>query len=94
MKAVAETNERGEFVVGPLSCWSWIGKGWPYYEGRFCRHEDDVSFINEEWMKLSFSHDSFASHEIPLSFDVWSEFDPEMLSSHSLGDVFLNRKYE
>ena len=30
----AMTDERGEFEVGPLYCWSLIGKGWPYYEGR------------------------------------------------------------
>ena len=38
MRDKAETDERGEFQVGPLFCWSWLGKGWPYYEGRSCRH--------------------------------------------------------
>ena len=40
MRDKAKTDEHGEFEVGPLYCWSWIGKGWPYYEGRFCRHKN------------------------------------------------------
>ncbi len=38
MRDKAKTDKNGGFQVGPLHCWSWIGKGWPYYEGRSCRH--------------------------------------------------------
>ena len=33
MRDKARTDEGGSFQVGPLYCWSWIGKGWPYYDG-------------------------------------------------------------
>ena len=94
MSARAKTNDQGEYVVGPLYCWSWIGKGWPYNEGRFCRHEDDVYFNHELWVKLVISRKDFVTRDIPLPFDLWSDFDPEEISSRALDEVLLEQKLE
>lgn len=64
----SKANERGEFEVGPLYCWSWIGKGWPYYEGRFCRHDDHNT---DFWWKLTVSQKGYEKVEriLPLPFN-------------------------
>ena len=38
LKETAKSDEAGEFEVGPLSCWRWVGVGWPLAEGRWCEH--------------------------------------------------------
>ena|SRR5687768_10977634 len=61
----AKTDERGEFEVGPLSCWSWIGKGWPYYEGRYCRHEYRRGAAN--MLPLMVSREGYETNQIFVS---------------------------
>jgi hypothetical protein len=38
LKDTAKSDASGEFEVGPLSCWRWLGVGWPLAEGRWCEH--------------------------------------------------------
>ena len=61
----AKTDERGEFEVGPLYCWSWIGKGWPYDEGRYWRHNYRRGAAN--MLPLMFSRRGYETKEIFVS---------------------------
>ena len=65
MRDKAETDEHGEFYVGPLYCWSWIGKGWPYYEGRYCRHNYRRGAANR--LPLTVSSQGYEAVEIFVS---------------------------
>ena len=62
MRDKAKTDERGEFQVGPLYCWSWVGKGWPYYEGRYCRHQYRGGMAN--MFPLEVSQKGYETNEI------------------------------
>ena len=79
----SRSNERGEFEVGPLYCWSWIGKGWPYYEGRFCRHHD---YSSDAWWTLIVNRKGYEAMEVSLPLPFNDEGGLE-----SVEDIFLQR---